>query len=586
LTPPASRGPQFYIDIVFHDSRELEWLPTVETFQDQLISLLQQMETTVGQLPVMAPDEIPMDISRVSFEDCLQLIRDQREVCDQVLTQLFQQLHEFMDQNKYIEEILHLNADGFALSFDPDGTRPLEDYRIKLSSLQETFARVRDEVKSYYYLGLFRVSCKSFKDTAIGHIRELMVNLLTRIKSLLMATVADLKGDFDGIPSSSMNTPTTPEELTEMKVYLEGVIASKHDRELKMQAVQDRFAFLEDFGYSLEDEEFNARFQTLTMPAKITALIEETDRSVGQIRLKLIRDLRANQRRLENDTLAMSSVLTGFISKFTDLDLTYDACEQVNKIGEQLQALKQDQDLYNSHEKLFDFEVANSRILAKLFDEFTPLHMLWNLAHEWNSVSNTWLQRNFLQIKAETLDQFLQSAARKVQKVKQDLQSQRVLLEKVVNPLSAQLDAFRRHMPLISKLRHPSIKAQHWDQISEVVGFRVCPTVETTLQEFLALDLRRWFQKISDIAGIAAQEFAIESSLDKMDLELQNLHLTTVEHQAMSQFVLQKVSELVAVIDDQVIATQTLLTSPFIAPVKDRAVERLEFLKTTRLILS
>jgi hypothetical protein len=165
---------------------------------------------------------------------------------------------------------------------------------------------VKVDLKAFYHLGLFRVSCKSFKDTANAHLGRLTDNLLNRVKDLLLETSGQFKTEYDPILSSLTNLPTTPEELTKTKKYLEKVVSAKADREAKMQIGNDRFLFLEDFRLSLEDDEFDFRFQTLSMPNKISALVDETDRQLSQIRMKLIRDLRSNQRRLENDTLAMS----------------------------------------------------------------------------------------------------------------------------------------------------------------------------------------------------------------------------------------------------------------------------------------
>ena len=47
----------------------------------------------------------------------------------------------------------------------------------------------------------------------------------------------------------------------------------------------------------------------------------------------------------------------------------------------------------------------------------------------------------------------------------------------------------------------------------EIVGFKVKPSLDLTLQNFLDLDLGRWNDQITEIATIAANEYNIESSL-------------------------------------------------------------------------
>lgn len=50
---------------------------------------------------------------------------------------------------------------------------------------------------------------------------------------------------------------------------------------------------------------------------------------------------------------------------------------------------------------------------------------------------------------------------------------ERKWVEKVLNPLSSQIEAFKQNVPLIIKMRLPGIKTNHWEMISEVVSFKV-----------------------------------------------------------------------------------------------------------------
>lgn len=121
--------------------------------------------------------------------------------------------------------------------------------------------------------------------------------------------------------------------------------------------------------------------------------------------------------------------------------------------------------------------------------------------------------------------------------------------------------------------------------ISEEVGFKVAPSMELSLQEFLNLDLDRWNDKILEIAAVAVQEYSLEVTLDQMDSDLQTKQFVTVEFRDSHQYILNEVDEITSVIDDQLFTTQTLLTSPFIAPIKKRANDILAFLRLCSYII-
>lgn len=139
----------------------------------------------------------------------------------------------------------------------------------------------------------------------------------------------------------------------------------------------------------------------------------------------MIRNLRANQRHLENETLITSETLNAFILKYTNLDLTIEASDQINEIANKLEDLKEEQEKYNSHEKLFEFEPNHSRILTKLFEEFTPLHQLWNLAKDWLTIYDQWMLTPFPQLKTDSMSQFVLMSSKKLAKLKKDLGSQK-----------------------------------------------------------------------------------------------------------------------------------------------------------------
>jgi hypothetical protein len=370
-----------------------------------------------------------------------------------------------------------------------------------------------------------------------------------------------------------------------MKKYLSDLQESSKVRQQKMELANQRFAFLEEFHFPVSDDECQARYQALQMPQKISVLMDENDRTLSVERVRMIRELRSNQRTLENETLELTDALTAFNGKGLDLEMTVEATEQVNELYERLQALKKKQDLYNNRDKLFDFEPTGCKILQKLTEEFAPLHALWNLAFRWFDMNAKWMETSFPQVRADAMNAFLVQSGKLIIKLRKDLVMQTPLCEKVLNPLAQQIDQFKQGMPLIIRLRNPGIKTKHWEMISEVVGFQVMPSMEFTLQDFLALNLGRWSEKISEIAGVAAQEYQLESSLDQMDAELQGIKIVTVPFRDSGHFILQEIDEVISTIDDQLVTAQTLLTSPFIAPVKKRAVEKLAFLRMAHDIL-
>ncbi|KAK8860630.1 hypothetical protein M9Y10_012295 [Tritrichomonas musculus] len=577
--------PQFVIVLVMNNEKKLDFAPSLHDFSENILLILSQFENTINELPKIELGFFRVDYGRVSFQDCVKIIQESKDLLNNILNDIFIQSNQFLSDKEYLEQVLSLDPEGYAHDFDPNAMKTLDEYREQINEFNKVLDIIQNELKSDNNLGVFILLCSEFKEEGSKHIKQLIHHFLNQIKSFALRDVNELDNEFKQISEKLQTVPKTPEELSDLKKYLNDVYETEKARNKKMEMSKDRFSFLEEFHFSFSDDEFEQRYRALQWPQKINAIIDETERTVQVERIRMIRELRANQRSLENDTLQVTEELTAFNAKFLDLEMTIEASDSINEIYSKMQKLKEQQELFNNHEKLFDFEPQNCRVLTKLIEEFSPLHTLWNLANEWLNTNTNWLDTPFPQVKADQINQFLILAGKKIVKIKKDLANQKQLIEKVITPLGQQIDLFKQKVPLLMKLRHPGIKTKHWEEISEVAGFQVNPSMELSLQGFFDLHLEKWQEKINEIAAIAAQEYSLESSLDQMDAEVQQLKFITVEFRNSGHFILHEIGDIISTIDDQLVTTQTLLTSPFIAPVKKRATEKLLFLRQSHDIL-
>ena len=577
--------PQFKIDLLFSDEKKLSFIPSKKTYKTQILSLLVQLENNINEIPCLNLPYLGIEPFNISYDDCCQLIHFEKENIDKTLENLFIHLEHFLEEYRFLEPTLILEVNSFIKDFDPNGERSLADYKKQLDEFFNVKNVVTLKMDSFYDIGAFRLSCASFKELTAYHASSLISSLLSRMKEMALNGIKELNEEFKTISEKLLMTPNNPEELSELKAFIDKVIASTNLREQKLDQIVQRFNFLEDYKYDISDEDCTSKYETLQMPQRLTKLINETDTKIQVERIRMIKELRGNQRKLEEDTVAVADLLPEFVSKYQDLEMTIDAVDRVNEIQQQLLALKEKSEIYSKHEKLFSFEPGPCRILMNLIEQFNPLNLLWNLANEWFSMSTTWLDTPFPQVKYEPMNAFIIGSNKKIVKLRKDLQPYKILIEKVLVPLQEQIDKFKQPLPLVGKLRHPGIKTKHWEQISQIVGFTVMPSMELNLQGFIDLHLERWNDQISQIASIAAQEYNIESALDQMDEELQKKAFLTKEFRDTGHFIITEIDDISSIIDDQLINTSTLLTSPFIAPVKKRALERLQFLNLSRNII-
>ena len=578
------QDPQFSIDLDFQEAK-LCLVPSPEVFKDSILKLLVHLDERVNDLTSIRLPLYDINMGVVSFADCIAQILEAKAKLSKTIDGLNTDiLGRFLSDYSNLNECLALDPPVFTKEFDPKGQRSLEDYHAQISKFLNVLEIVQHEMKYKYILSIFQINCEDFKRNSTAHSQELVTAMLTQMKDLAMMELKNLQNQFDRIFERMKIVPKTPEELGALRTFIADTVKATSDREEQIRKALERFTFLEGYKFEISNVECQYKYEVLQMPNKLLLVIDETERKMQVEKSVMIRELRQNQRKLETDSLLVTELIPAFITKYQDLDMTVDAYDEIVTIDEQLSELRQRQEKYCSHERLFDFEPSPCAILTKLVEEFTPLKSLWTLASQWQQNRSTWLDSQFSNTKPDQMNAFIIQATKQINRLKKDLTSQPVLVEKVLKPLIEQIEKFKSRIPLVAKLRHPGIKTKHWEQISEIVEFKVTP-IDHTLEEFLAYDLGRWSEPIIEIANVAANEYNIESSLDQMDNELQTQQFVTIEYKDTERFILSEVDDVISLIDDQLVTTQTLLTSPFIAPVKKRAVERLAFLRLCHDIL-
>ena len=61
------------------------------------------------------------------------------------------------------------------------------------------------------------------------------------------------------------------------------------------------------------------------------------------------------------------------------------------------------------------------------------------------------------------------------------------------------------HIPVVSVLCNPGIRARHWDQMSEIVGYDLTPDSGTTLRKILKQNLAPYLEELESVSAAASK---------------------------------------------------------------------------------
>ncbi|KAF7485291.1 Hypothetical predicted protein [Marmota monax] len=110
------------------------------------------------------------------------------------------------------------------------------------------------------------------------------------------------------------------------------------------------------------------------------------------------------------------------------------------------------------------------------------------------------------------------------------------------------------------------MRARHWKQMSEIVGYDLTPDSGTTLRKILKLNLTPYLEKFEVISAGASKEFSLEKAMNNMIGTWDDIAFHISLYRDTGVCILSSVDEIQAILDDQIIKTQTMRGSPFIKP--------------------
>lgn len=129
-----------------------------------------------------------------------------------------------------------------------------------------------------------------------------------------------------------------------------------------------------------------------------------------------------------------------------------------------------------------------------------------------------------------------------------------------------QIEAFRENMPIISTLGNPGMKVRHWELVSEIIGFPIKVSPELTLARIVEYGLEDYVSKFEAISESATKENNLERAMSKMVVEWEDISFTVSPYRDSGTYKLAAVDDIQILLDDQIIKTQTMKSSPYIKP--------------------
>ncbi|KAH6585966.1 hypothetical protein BASA50_000909 [Batrachochytrium salamandrivorans] len=393
---------------------------------------------------------------------------------------------------------------------------------------------------------------------ARGHANKILEKMSLEYRN----TNTELITAFEEMSKKLTTIPTNIEEMVSLQKYLDT------SRTTSMKALEDavdeakkKLNFMITY-FELKGEDFETNTVLFTWPQKIGPIFAEGENN-------LIKSRGVNQEDLRSRREKLIAELDGYAKQIEEYH-TYSEYSEINKYLKSAQKLLSRLDLvadrisgFNHEEELLGWEITKFSELSNVVDSLSPFLTLYQTSVDFQRFYHSWMTGPFLKLEPESIDNDVTTMWRNIYKLSLFFtpDSSPYLFSQITKE---QIERFKMHLPLISTLCNPGLRERHWKDISHVIGFRFQPDETTSLSMVLERNLAQYMDALEQISAMATKEFSFENALRKMYSEWKDVELTTIDYKDTGTQILASVEDIQTLLDDQIVKTQTMRSSPFI----------------------
>ncbi|XP_060913896.1 dynein axonemal heavy chain 12 [Labrus mixtus] len=459
----------------------------------------------------------------------------------------------------------------------------------------EEFRSLSKEISSLpakAHFTMVHLDCEELKQGLANKAKNYAEILLKKLIISHREQNLQICSEFETIREKAVKIPETTEEMTELIGYIHLIktngIAQLNE---KIKEAYCRLTYLLHV-HTIEPEDQELNSTLFLWPQKILHAFELNDEVLQKAKKKGQQELIARRERL----IVQLEKLGRRIEEFplcSELDMMQQYIKDVKTVQKLLQEAEETIVFINRQEDFYKWEQTCYPEVDVIRDSIEPYHKVFGLVLKWQRTENRWMDGSFQDLDGESMegkvDDFLRETFKMLKFFQQKQNKTEQEMEKMAgatkrrasvdsprkqesptvflcSTVMEQIKEFKEHIPVVSILCNPGIRARHWEQMSEVVGFDLTPDSGTTLRKVLKQNLTPYLEQFESISAAARKEFSLEKAMQTMLHVWDGISFHHQPYRETGVSILTALDEIQTMLDDQIVKTQTMRGSPFIKP--------------------
>ncbi|KAK9514800.1 hypothetical protein VZT92_025488 [Zoarces viviparus] len=582
--------PLFRMALTFHDER-MEIHPTLQDLEDSVLEILNGITNTLQKVQTIQSwleQGVPSFVDAKMADHIVAWARDtvKTAVCKN-LEEAGKHFQSYVDNydclvNGTAQARLEKFMEG-EHSFD-EYTKQVEEFRV-LS--KEIISRPASA-----HFSMVHLDCEELKLGLANKAQNYAEILLKKVIASNREINLQICSEFETISENILKVPESTEDMTKI-IDCINFAKTKGLAELNKRIKEAfcRLIYILDV-HTLEPEDLELNTTLLLWPQKILDIFDRSDEMMQEAMQKGEQELLARGERL----IVQLEKLGRRIEEFplcSELELMQQYVTDARMVQKLLQEAEEEIVFINSEELFYKRDQTLYPEVEVIKASISLYQKLFGYVLNWQRTQARWMDGSFLDLNGESMEGKVDEVFRDIFKMLKVFQQKQKNAEQEMQRIAAknrqkpceddsrkqesptvllcstvmeQIKEFKEHIPVVSILCNPGIRARHWDQMSEIVGHDLTPDSGTTLRKVLEQNLTPHLNKFESISMTSTKEFAMEKAMQSMVHTWDGISFDHQPYRETGVSILTSLDDIQTMLDDQIVKTQTMRGSPFGKP--------------------
>ncbi|XP_045065490.1 dynein axonemal heavy chain 12 [Coregonus clupeaformis] len=581
------RLPLFRMDLTFDDEK-MEFYPSFQDLEEAVLEILNLITNTMQKVQTvqswLAEANSSVIDARLADHVLLCAQTTIRSAVRKNLEEPDRHFQNYVDNYDWlVNGTAQAIVDKFVEeehSFD-EYTEQVEEFRVLSKEIVS--------LPAIAHFAMVRLDCEELKQGLAKTAKTFAQILLDKLITNHRQHSLQICHEFETIKEKALKVPETTEDMTDMIAYI-GHAKTKGIEELnaKIMETHHRLNYLLDVHiFDPEDLELNST--VLIWPQKIYPVFDLNDEVMLKAKQRGEQELLCRRERLMLELDKLGRRMEEF-AECSELDMMQQYVTDVRTVQKRLQDAEEAIDFINKEETLYKWDLSSYPVVEVIKESIEPYQKLFGLVLKWQRTEKRWMDGSFLDLNGESMEVEVDEFFREIYKMLKFFQQKQKKAEQmagggvkrrpgeedpgkqerptalICSTVMEQVKDFKEHIPMVSILCNPGIRARHWVQMSDIVDYDLTPDSGTTLRKVLKQNLAPYLEQFETISAAASKEFSLEKAMQTMVEVWDGVSFHHHPYRESGVSILTAVDEIQTMLDDQIVKTQTMRGSPFIKP--------------------